>query len=224
MLAILPAAMAWSSAAPTCEEPSNQSGIVTESIPNLETLFEILEQPLLLYALKLTQDRNIAEDLVQEAFCRIWPVWSEIQNPRPWLFRTVFNLAMTHHRNRKKWTTAPANHGENDLEQTAEGSANWLDRLDEDPASPFQSGRGKQPDHVLEREEAFELTRLSLETLDPRSREALRLKFEENYSYKDIGDSLGIKPTHVGYILHHALKTLAIELQRMGIQSLVHHP
>lgn len=215
--------MAWSSAAPTCDEPSDQSGIVSESIPNLETLFEMLERPLLLYALKLTQDRSIAEDLVQEAFCRICPLWSEIQNPRPWLFRTVYNLAMTHHRNSKKWTTAPVCAGDNSNPNDAEGAPDWLDRVEEDPGSPFHSGRRSQPDQALEREEAFELTRISLETLDPRSREALRLKYEENYSYKAIGDSLGIKATHVGYILHHALKTLAIELQRMGVQSFIHH-
>ncbi len=215
MLAILQAAMTWSSAAVSCEETPDPLDYGHEEHSSLESLFEALEHPLLLYALKLTQDRNVAEDLVQEAFCRICPHLSQLDQPRPWLFRTVFNLAMSHHRARKKWLTSPGAKNTNIDEGDSE---DWLSRAEEDPASPFIASGSFSPDQALEREEAYEIIRISMEILDSRSREALRLKFEENYSYKQIAEALGITSSNVGYILHHALKTLAIELQRFGLK------
>ena len=59
--------------------------------------------------------------------------------------------------------------------------------------------------------------RLSLETLDDRSRELIRLKFNENLSYKEISSRTGLKSGYVGYLLHHALKAIADELAKNGV-------
>jgi RNA polymerase sigma factor (sigma-70 family) len=59
--------------------------------------------------------------------------------------------------------------------------------------------------------------RLSLETLDTRSRELVRLKFNEGLSYKEIAERTGLSIGNVGYILHHAVKTIALELARNGV-------
>jgi RNA polymerase sigma-70 factor (ECF subfamily) len=58
---------------------------------------------------------------------------------------------------------------------------------------------------------------LSLETLDERSQELIRLKFNEDLSYKEISERTGLKTGHVGYLLHHALKNIATHLARTGI-------
>jgi RNA polymerase sigma-70 factor (ECF subfamily) len=58
---------------------------------------------------------------------------------------------------------------------------------------------------------------LSLETLDERSRELIRLKFNDELSYRDISARTGISVSNVGYILHHALKTIGDELARTGV-------
>jgi RNA polymerase sigma-70 factor (ECF subfamily) len=73
------------------------------------------------------------------------------------------------------------------------------------------------PDEEIARWEGVGLVRLSLETLDDRSRELIHLKFSENLSYKEISERTGLKPGHVGYLLHHALKAIADELARSGI-------
>ena len=59
--------------------------------------------------------------------------------------------------------------------------------------------------------------RLSLETLDDRSRELIRLKFHEGLSYKEMSARTGLKVGHVGYLLHHALKGIADELAKNGV-------
>jgi RNA polymerase sigma-70 factor (ECF subfamily) len=73
------------------------------------------------------------------------------------------------------------------------------------------------PDEQIARLEGIGLVRLGLEVLDERSREVLRLKFTENLSYKEISARTGLKIGHVGYLLHHALKTMAEELSKNGV-------
>ena len=43
-----------------------------------------------------------AQDLVQEAFIRLHAQTKVIERPKPWLYRTVHNLAISHHRERSK--------------------------------------------------------------------------------------------------------------------------
>ena len=66
-------------------------------------------------------------------------------------------------------------------------------------------------------ESAGDREKLSLATLDERSREVVRLKFNEDLSYKQIAERTGLEPGHVGYLLHHALKAIAAELARTGL-------
>jgi len=58
--------------------------------------------------------------------------------------------------------------------------------------------------------------RLSLESLDERSRELIHLKFSEGLSYQEMSARLGLTVGHVGYLLHHALKAIAADLSRNG--------
>ena len=68
--------------------------------------------------------------------------------------------------------------------------------------------------------EAIGQTRLSLDALDPRSRELVRLKFEEGLSYKEISQRANLTMSNVGYLLHHALKDLAAALKKAGVTTL----
>ncbi len=163
----------------------------------LETLFVALESPLLAFAMKLVQQTETAQDIVQEAFIRLHADFASVRQPRPWLYRTVHNLALNHHRKQRKIISLAG----------AEGG-------DETPDFPDQS---PTPDLELERIENAEQTRCGLETLDERSRQLIRLKFEENCSYRRISELTGLSIGNVGYILHHALKTLADELQKKGV-------
>ena len=66
--------------------------------------------------------------------------------------------------------------------------------------------------------EGIGLVRLTLATLDERSRELIRLKFTENLSYKEIAARTGLTSGHVGYLLHHAIKTVGDELAKTGVK------
>lgn len=169
-----------------------------QSPETIEELFTALESPLLSYALRLAGGREAAEDLVQEAFMKLHVQFSEVREPRRWLYRTVHNLALNHRRDSAKIISLrpPADENESPAPDTA------------DP-QPL-------PDEQIVRLESIGLVRLGMESLDERSRELIRLKFNEELSYAQIAERTGLKIGHVGYLLHHALKTISAELSKTG--------
>jgi RNA polymerase sigma factor (sigma-70 family) len=95
-----------------------------------------------------------------------------------------------------------------------------------DPANkeqPLAQAEGNDspplPDEEIARWERIGLVRLVLETLDARSQELIRLRFNEDLSYKEISGRTGLTEGNVGYILHHALKAMAVELSKTELTS-----
>ena len=165
----------------------------------IEELFAALESPLLGYAFRCAGELGTAEDVVQEAFMKLHAQFEQVEKPRQWLYRTVHNLALNRRRDAKK--TVPLDPDpENDCLSSAEPA---------DPALP--------PDEQMRRLEGIGLVRISLETLDARSRELVRLKFHDDLSYKEIAARTGLTTGNVGFILHHALKAIAAELAKTGV-------
>ena len=179
-------------------QPEQPSAEPTEC-DTIAELFAALESPLLAYALRLTGDLSVAEDVFQEAFMRLHTQFDEVREPKRWLYRTVHNLAVNHLRDANKIVPL-------DLSREAD-EAMGTDNTDPQPL----------PDEQIVRLEGIGLVRLSLEILDPRSRELIQLKFNEELSYKEISVRTGLSTGNVGYLLHHALKAIADELAKNGI-------
>ena len=51
---------------------------------------------MLRFAFSLTGRRAVAEELVQEVFLQLHAKWTEVQEPRAWLFRSVRNRAFNY--------------------------------------------------------------------------------------------------------------------------------
>lgn len=164
----------------------------------IEGLFAALESPLLRYALRYTGDAGLAEDVVQEAFMKLHVEFEQVQMPQRWLYRTVRNLALNKRRQERRTVSLNAADGERDAAT--------------DPADPSFI-----PDEQIIRLEGIGLVRLGLETLDERSRELVRLKFNDELSYKEIAARTGLTISNVGFILHHALRAIAAELAKTGV-------
>lgn len=174
-----------------------------QSPETIEELFAALESPLLAYALRLAGERGVAEDLVQEAFMKLHVQFAEVREPRRWLYRTVHNLALNHRRDTAKTVSLDPVPDESHLSNGSHESHSTLE-------TPL-------PDAQIIRMENIGLVRLSLAALDERSQELIRLKFHEDLSYAQISARTGLKTGHVGYLLHHALKTIAAELAKTGV-------
>jgi RNA polymerase sigma factor (sigma-70 family) len=169
------------------------SALMTAPPSSLIRLFETEEGPLLHFALGLVGRRSVAEELVQEAFLRLHQVREEVENPRAWLYRSVRNLAINHLRDHRK---------ETDLEDA--------DRTSTEADLPAQK---------MGRQEAIGLVRMLLAELPESDRDLIRLKYQEDLKYQDIGQRTGINVGNVGYRLHHLLKGLAESLRHAGIES-----
>ena len=152
---------------------------------------------MLRYAYRLVKCGDLAQDLVQEAFLRLHDRFETIREPRPWLYRITHNLAMSHHRKANRLVPL-----ESDSSDTPA-----YDPVDTEPL----------PDEHIERMEAVGQTRLCLDALDERSRRLVQLKFNDGLSYKEIAAEMDLSVGNVGFILHHALKQLASDLERAGV-------
>src|SRR5438093_12231853 len=161
--------------------PDRASGPPSGQEP-IEELFAALESPLLSYALRLTGELGAAEDVVQDAFMKLHAHFDDVREPRRWLYRTVHNLALNHRRDAGKIVPLEI--------PKEEGVASAADTADPQPL----------PDEQIARLEGIGLVRLSVETLDDRSRELIRLKFNEGLSYKEISARMGLSIGNVGYL------------------------
>ena len=176
-----------------------EAGAEAPPCATIEEWFDTLESPLLAYALRLLPDQNLAEDLVQEAFMRLHAQFDQVRQPKSWLYRTVHNLALNHRRQEGKIVPLATTADDNG-EPAAE------------PPDPLPA-----PDEELARVEGISLVRRGLRNLSARDQELLRLKFNEALSYKEISERTGLTVGHVGYLLHHSLKSLAAELAKAGL-------
>ncbi|PAW67907.1 MAG: RNA polymerase subunit sigma-24 [Verrucomicrobiia bacterium Tous-C4TDCM] len=165
---------------------------MTQEKPTLRQVFEAEESPLLRFAHGMVGRREVAEDLVQEAFLRLHTHWDEVANPKAWLYRSVRNLSLNHLRDHKRETL-----------------------VDEPPEWDAAGGQGDP----MGRLEAAGAVRLLLAELRDDDRALLQLKYHEDLKYDQISQRTGLSVGNVGYKLHHLLKSLGDSLRRMGIES-----
>jgi len=182
------------------ETRSDDAHAKTAPLDGIEALYAAQESALLRYAQTLVNhDGEAAQDIVQEAFMRLHADFRAVKQPQAWLYRTVHNLALNHVRNGRKVVPLTT------------------DKEDADRSEPPDSQ--PLPDEYLARMEAVGQTRLCLNELVARSRELVRLKFEDGLSYKEISERTRLSISNVGYLLHHALKDLAAALKRAGVHT-----
>lgn len=158
----------------------------------LPQLFEAEESALLHFATGLVGRRSVAEELVQEAFLRLHQVWTEVENPRAWLYRSIRNLALNHLRDHRR---------ETDLDDAAEPSD---DSLAAD---------------LLGHQEAVGMVRMLLAELPSEDRALIQLKYVDGLKYHEISRRTGLNAGTVGYKLHHTLKRLADALRHAGVEG-----
>jgi len=72
------------------------------------------------------------------------------------------------------------------------------------------------PAAVAERSEAAEQAYSYVEALPSNQREVVRLKFQNDLSYKEIAEVTGLTVTNVGFLLHTALKALRNRMKLEG--------
>ena len=144
-------------------------------------LFDESFEPLYRYLNRLSGDHDLASELAQEAFVRLYGRRSLPDDPRAWLFTVATNLfrnTKTKRGNRARLLT---------LQRGL-----WAHS---DPV--------RAPDEESEAEEARRRVRLALEALKDREKSLLLLA-AEGYSYREISAILGLREGSVGTFLRRA--------------------
>ncbi|MBA3961658.1 MAG: sigma-70 family RNA polymerase sigma factor [Chthoniobacterales bacterium] len=149
-------------------------------------LLQRFELPLLQYAARILGDRERARDVVQETFVELQRQSRRQTDDAPaqWLFTVCRNRALNICRKEKRMT--------------------YLD----DEILDRQPGTEPLPNERLERAEASGFLLRIVATLPPRQQEVVQLKFQNDLSYQEISEITQLSVSHVGVLLHTALKTL----------------
>jgi RNA polymerase sigma-70 factor (sigma-E family) len=132
------------------------------------------------FAFRLCGDRTLAEDIVAEAYARVWPHWrrGRVEALLPYLMRAVANEAFARHRRLR------------------------LERTRTPPPAP--TVQGPFEDQVDEHDELW----AALDRLPPRQRVVLVLRIVEDLSEEQTASMLGIPPGTVKSRLSRALGAL----------------
>jgi RNA polymerase sigma-70 factor (ECF subfamily) len=151
------------------------------------------ERTLLAYVRGFLGEAERSRDVVQDVFvqlCRQNAKRRKELEPRlaAWLFALCRNRALDILRKEKRMIASPML-----MEETA-----------------------TEPDDSTEIQDSARAVRDQLSLLPPQQGEAVRLKFENGFSYREIGEVMGLSESHVGVLLHHAMKSLRQSLQKLA--------
>ena len=147
-------------------------------------LYEETARPLFAYLLRVSGNRELAEDLLQEAYCRLLTVdlpLMENHSKRSYLFRIATNLLHDYWRRHKEYPLP-----ENVLENIS-------------PAP--------HPDLKIEMRQAFK-------NLKGRERSLLWLAYVEGLNHKEIAESTGLRAGSIKSLLFRARRKLIDLIER----------
>lgn len=158
---------------------------------------ERYEAALVRYAARITGNVDRARDVVQDAFLRLHQQnGSPPDNVQAWLYTVCRRRALDIVRKETRMKTLEFSSVENGQAAVCE-------------TPPSQAA-------AMERQETESAILQLLAELPGNQQEVVRLKFQENLSYRDISEITGLSVSNVGYLLHVALKTLRQQLAPAG--------
>lgn len=146
------------------------------------------ETPLVGYAASITSDLDSARDVVQDTFLKLYtqenPARLDGPGLKSWLFTVCRNRALDWLRSRKR-----------------------LVSLDAAPAEHFITSDPDPHDFAAEDDETTDVLRF-FNRLPGNQAECLRLKFQNDLTYREIAELTGLSVTNVGFLIHTGLRRL----------------
>jgi RNA polymerase sigma-70 factor (ECF subfamily) len=165
-------------------------------------LVKRLERPVFALILRMVRDRELAEDLAQEAFIKAFRALDSFHLDRKfssWLFKIAHNTAIDYLR-KSSLDEVP-------LETEGEGL---------DPLQTLAAPEIEDPEHQAGRRDLREAFEECLGRLRPDYREVVVLRFQEGLSYEEIAEVCDLPMGTVKTHLHRARKALAQEMGELG--------
>lgn len=176
--------------------------IVERDAAAFEVLYVRHEEGLRRHIARVVRDENAANDLLQEAFLRVWTragQWTQKGGVRPWLFRIGTNLALNHlrsvRRRKEQPLGVPVEPGEEAEETFVPG---WM-----------VDASSLGPDGLLDQVERSRLLWRLVDELPESKREVMRLVYDAGMEIQEAAEALDIPEGTVKSRLYHARKQLA---------------
>jgi RNA polymerase sigma-70 factor (ECF subfamily) len=148
----------------------------------IEPLVLALYRPAVQLATLLVRDNTVAQDIVQEAFVRVWlspRTPREMSAFRPWLYKTVVNLVRDHQRRQSRWA-----------------------RL------RFGRLASVDPTEVAERRQSDAALGNAIRSLTQREQEAVYIRFFEDAPFDEVARIIGVRAGTARVLVHRALAKL----------------
>jgi RNA polymerase sigma-70 factor (ECF subfamily) len=193
---------------PTLPQPVDDGGTLAVAVHRcdpgaFETLIHRFERPLFAYADGILQNAFDAQEVVQDALMRAHKALTRQYDEarcaalalRPWLFRTVRNLALNKRRSKRSTLEQP------------------LETFDDGRLGPFVHLEGSE----LERKEEIELLKRAMSLLPVDARELIVLRFMEEMSYAEIAKTVGASEAALRGKVFRSLKLLRDALEQKGV-------
>ena len=133
------------------------------------------------YLDRLCGDPDLAADVAQETFVKLYERGSLPESPGAWLITVAMNLFRNAHTTRERRSRL----------------------LKVVPEAEMFADRPVSPSHATESRELQRRVRRALNEMPERERQMLLLR-GEGYSYKDIAEALNLQETSVGVLLARA--------------------
>ena len=159
----------------------------------LNTLFKNHYDELCRYAHSILNDQDVAEDVVQQLFIKLWEKREsigEIDNIRSYLFRSTFNLSLNE---QKKMQRMP--------------------KSDEDSANNASFRSDENASNLVISNELQERIDSAMMVLPEKCREVFHLSRNEQLSYKEIAQEMNISTKTVENQVGKALRIMREELK-----------
>jgi RNA polymerase sigma-70 factor (ECF subfamily) len=147
-------------------------------------------RPVWVYLARITGDRSLADDLLQESYYRFLRAersFDSESHRRNYLYRIATNLAHDRHRSRRGVVSVPV------------------------PAEHEPSALTSHDDVAGDAERRTDLGR-AMAKLKPRERELLWLAYAQGSSHEEIAESLGLRRASIKMLLFRARRRLAVLL------------
>lgn len=160
--------------------------------------------PLFALFTRLLNDSQLAEDLCQDTFLRIYQRAEQYDPTRPfstWLYTIATRLGIDALRRQKKAAAL----------FTSLGDQSW-GKEERKPLGETLSGSGRDPGIELEKKEAERRVRKALATIPPEARLVLILRHYQELSYQEISAVLDCPVGTVKSRLHYAVQSLRAAL------------
>lgn len=159
----------------------------------LNTLFKNHYDELCRYAFSILKDQDVAEDVVQQLFIKLWEKRStigEIENVRSYLFRSTFNMSLNEQKRMQR-----------------------MPKREEYSAQNVSLQLSDHANNLIESKELQERIGAAMMVLPEKCRDVFHLSRNEQLSYKEIAEQMNISIKTVENQVGKALKIMREELK-----------